>query len=71
MIAPPARTVVVNALLIVVTRSRSLPVWWPMNTTEAMSRVSSLTAGMKRKRGSSAGQSRPTTAEATVSICSI
>ena len=45
MIALPARTVVVNALFTLVTSSLSVPGSWPMNTTEAMSRVSSFIAG--------------------------
>jgi hypothetical protein len=68
MIAPPERVVVVKARLMVVTSSRSLPGSWPMNTTEAMSRVSSLTAGMNRNRLSLTGQSLATTDVATVSI---
>jgi len=45
MIALPARVVTVNALFTLVTSSRSVPGSCPMNTIEAMSRVSSFIAG--------------------------
>jgi hypothetical protein len=70
MIAPPARVVVVNAWFTLVTRSWSVPGSWPMNTSDAMSSVNSLTAGWNRKRGSLVAQLSPTTWEATRSMCS-
>ena len=45
MIALPARTVVVKALLTLVTSSWSVPGSWPMNTIEAMSSVICFIAG--------------------------
>ena len=45
MIALPARVVMVNALFTLVTSSLSVPGSWPMNTIDAMSRVSSFIAG--------------------------
>ena len=45
MIALPARVVAVKALFTLVTSSWSVPGSWPMNTIEAMSRVSSFIAG--------------------------
>ena len=45
MIAFPARVVTANALFTLVTSSWSVPGSWPMNTIEAMLRVSSFIAG--------------------------
>ena len=71
MMALPARVVMVNALFTLVTNSRSLPGSWPMNTIEAMSRVSSFIAGYSRKRASLATQSLAITCETTLSTCSV
>ncbi len=70
MIALPARVVVVNAWLILVTSSWSVPGSWPMNTIEAMSSVSSFIAGWNRKRASLVAQSSAMTFDATRSMCS-
>ena len=71
MIALPALVVTVNALFTFVTSSLSVPGSWPMNTIEAMSRVSSFIAGYSRKRASFDTQSSAITFETTLSTCSV